>query len=471
MSQYRNIQEQFTKVMEYSQGGCFDIFPEMDFSGLFERWRKNKSNLMFTPFFDEENLIYEYPKKVSFGLDENTKQERLNRFIKELWDFPFLQDFLRVNKPNFFENRVVEDYPAPHGTARRGMKIIKSFKLFFEEHDVNLKRLQAEASAIMNEDKIEGTFCLSIHPLDYISISDNDHNWHSCHALDSDYRAGNLNYMIDKHTVVCYVKTGEDRKISNFPHSVPWNSKKWRVLLFFDKGCNFVMASKQYPLQSEEALAFFQKAWDRAHYCTDGAQKYAHLTHFSPWHKEQIKSVNIDGYEYTFEHPMIPIGNHMLPIHKIYVPGKNTLQYNDILKNDAYNKEVRYTYLVSEANWGWYKNAGIQYPDLGLHMRTSKYLFTEKEPPFIQAGEEVYCPHCGLDVISTSDAILCDHCTLKFYKHDILDEDYYPVCDMCGERFIYYEGIWYDGQHICEKCAKERGNWDADLELKYSKEE
>lgn len=93
MIQYRNIQEQFTKVMEYSQGGCFDIFPEMDFSGLFERWRKNKSNLMFTPFFDEENLIYEYPEKVSFGLDENTKQERLNRFVKELWDFPFLQDF------------------------------------------------------------------------------------------------------------------------------------------------------------------------------------------------------------------------------------------------------------------------------------------------------------------------------------------------------------------------------------------
>lgn len=458
---YEDIRKQFEEVVKYSQREYLNKDIELDFSGLFEQWEKNKLQIRhLLPFFDDEHLIYEYPEKVSFGLDEDTKRERLNRFIREMWDFPFLQDFLRKNKPNFFENRIVEDYAAPRGTARRGMKIIKAFKLFFaDDDDENLKRLQAEASAIMNEDKIEGTFCVSIHPLDYISISDNDHNWHTCHAMDSDYRAGNFNYMADKHTVVCYVKTGHDRKISNFPDTVPWNSKKWRVLLFFDKTLNFIMAGKQYPLQSEEALNFFQKAWDESHFEKDGSIKYTQVQKVSPWHKDQVNSVKIDGYEYKFVYPMIPIGHHLEPIHKIYVPGKNTLQYNDILRNETYKKEVRYAYLVSKHLWSCFKDAGITYTNLE-GAQTSKYLFAETETPFIQAGEEVYCPHCGLDVIATPEAILCDHCALKYYDNNLLDEDYFPTCEICGNRFIHYEGNWIKGQHVCQICSQEKSIWE-----------
>ncbi len=460
---YENILKQFKEVVLYSQSENFaSALPNLDFEDLFKQWYKNKTNIRkLLPFFDDDKFIYEYPRTVSFGLDENTKQERLNRFVRELWDFPYLQDFLRANKPNFFENRIVEDYKAPRGTARRGMKIIKAFKLFFDDEDENMKRLQAEASAIMNEDKIEGTFCISIHPLDFISISDNDHNWHSCHSMDSDYRAGNFSYMADKHTVVCYIKTGNDRKISNFPQSVPWNSKRWRVLLFFDTNCNFVMASKQYPIQSTEALDFFREVHKEAH-----TGKYTCLNTFSPWHKDQVKSVQIDGHEYKFAHPMIPVGHHMAPISKIYIPGQNALQYNDILKNETYNKEVRYSYLTSNGLWGIYSNAGIVYSEED-NLRTCSYLFTENELPLITAGEEINCPVCGLDVLRTSDGILCDHCTIKYYKPEVLDEDYFPTCDYCGEKFIYYEGVWDEGKRLCVNCAKEYRHYDDEDEKEY----
>ena len=449
---YDEIKKQFTSVIQYSQSPWLRYYPTLNFDGLFEKWDVNKKVIRSRmPFFINGNLVYEYPKKVSFGLDDNTKRERLDRFVRELWDFPLLQDFLRANKANFFENRVVEDYQAPNGTARRGMKIIKSFKLFFANDNDNLKRLQDEASAIMNEDKIEGTFCVSIHPLDYISISDNDHNWHSCHSMDSDYRTGNLNYMADKHTVVCYIKTGENRQINNFPEEVPWNSKKWRVLLYFDRECNFVMASKQYPLQSQEALDFFQTAWRQAHYEYIGESGIIHQ--FSPWHKDQIDSVVIDGRRYRFEYPVIPIGGQMAPIHKIYTPGRNSLQYNDILKNDTYKKEVRYAYLTSNSSWAYFDNVGILYEDLN-DSRTSRYLFTENKLPLIEAGEEIYCPHCGLDIVSTADAILCDHCVIKYYDHTYLDEDYYPTCSDCGERYIHYEGMWVEGRNVCPHCAQ-----------------
>lgn len=447
------IRKQFTDVIYYSQKDCFNQHIDLSFEELFNQWWKNKTRIrQMLPFFADGNLIYEYPKPVSFGLDEGTKQDRLNRFVKELWDFPVLQDFLRENKANFFENRIVKDYKAPYGTARRGMKIIKAFKLFFnlDKDTETLKHLQAEASAIMNEDKITGTFCISIHPLDYISISDNDHNWHTCHSMDSDFRVGNFNYMADKHTVVCYVKTGEDRKIDNFPENVPWNSKKWRVLLFFDKETNFVMASKQYPLQSDEALGFFQKAFESAHKNADGSPKFTMCSKYSPWHKEQIDKITIDGHEYKFPKPMIPVGHHMASIDEIFVPGENTQQYNDILRNSAYNKEVRYCHLISNQSWHIFKDAGAVYED---NYRTSKHLFKDTELPLIEAGEAVSCPRCGLDIVRTGDAILCDNCVLEFYRPELLDEDYFPTCDLCGNKFIHYNGFWRDGQHICEDCA------------------
>lgn len=315
------------------------------------------------------------------------------------------------------------------------MKIIKAFKLFLKADDENLKKLQDEASAIMNEDKIVGTFCISIHPLDYISISD---NWHTCHSMDSDYRVGNLNYMADRHTVVCYVKSGENRKIENFPDNIPWNSKKWRVLLFFDSKGLFVMAGKQYPLQSEEALNFFQKAW----------RQMNHIYYFSPWNTKQLSSMELDEERiFTFPSPLIPIGSQMVPVEQIYRPGPNTQQYNDILKNSDFRKQVPYAFLQRFTS---------QREKKGLHIGdtyTCNELFNDKRLPYIEAGEEINCPCCGIEPVSASDSILCDHCTFEYIKHNILDEDYFPICARCGKQFIYYEGRWTSEGQLCGKCA------------------
>lgn len=466
---YRDlIQKQFEQVISYSQNYLYQEEVTINATNLFNDWWWNKKHLRSDlPFFNDDRWIYEYPETVSFGLDENTKRERLDRFVRELWDFPLLQDFLRKNKANFFENRIVEDYKAPNGTCRRGMKIIKAFKYFFSNDMETLKRLQDEASAILNEDKIEGKFCVSIHPLDYISISDNDHNWHSCHAMNSDYRAGNLCYMADRHTVVCYVKTGEDRKISNFPDEVPWNSKKWRMLLFFDIGGDFVMAGKQYPLQSGEALNHFQEAYSRAWKAAREANEgVTSCFKFSPWHKEQINSTSLDGLEYKFSVSMIPYGDYMLGLDEVYTKGENSLQYDDIIKNSTYRESVPYAYAITDLRWGLFTDAGITYPNGD---QTSRYLFANRRNgPVITAGHEVKCLHCGESVIQTADAVLCDRCALEYIKPDMLDEDYYPICDICGERFIYYDGFWRDDMHVCATCGQK---YDENLNLIDNKEE
>ena len=85
-----------------------------------------------------------------------------------------------------------------------------------------------------------------MHPLDFLSLSENNSNWRSCHALDGDYRAGNLNYMADDVTIVAYIKSSSgDEKLREFPKSVPWNNKKWRALLFINEDVCYL--GRQYP--------------------------------------------------------------------------------------------------------------------------------------------------------------------------------------------------------------------------------
>ena len=125
----------------------------------------------------------------------------------------------------------------------RGMKIVKSFK-YFEKDEDTLADIQSAASMIIQEDKIEGKLCMSVHPLDFLSLSENTYNWRSCHALDGDYRAGNLSYMVDSSTVICYLKSDRDERLPNFPPEVKWNSKKWRVLLFFSNDWDMIFAGR-----------------------------------------------------------------------------------------------------------------------------------------------------------------------------------------------------------------------------------
>lgn len=127
------------------------------------------------------------------------------------------------------------------------MKLVKAFK-YFEENPRSLEDIQNYASRIIQEDKIEGTLCFSVHPLDFLSVSENTYNWRSCHALDGEYRAGNLSYMVDRSTFICYLRGAENQKLPHFPEDVLWNSKKWRMLLYMEDKRRGLMAGRQYPL-------------------------------------------------------------------------------------------------------------------------------------------------------------------------------------------------------------------------------
>jgi hypothetical protein len=195
---YEDIKEQFKEVIRYSQ----DIEdPKVDY--LFREWEYNKKK--FIDLFG--GLIYEWPETIEFVLDDTQKRSRVMEFVgivSDNFNNPELADFIEANLDSFYENKVSTDDKMP-----KGMKLLKAFK-YFEKNQTALRNLQDMASQIIQEDKIKGTLCFSVHPLDYLSSSENTYNWRSCHSLDGEYRAGNLSYMVDNSTFLIYLKGADN---------------------------------------------------------------------------------------------------------------------------------------------------------------------------------------------------------------------------------------------------------------------
>lgn len=447
---YGEIQTQVNKVLYYSQELSGSIsFREIDTKKLFSDWAANKQILISR--FDNElatylktDLIYESPKKVRFELTEESKQRRLNDLITNIaLEYQEIADFLANNKESFFENRVTKSAQALHAIIPEGMKLVKSLKYFFETSKKDekklLRKLQDEVSAVMNQDIIEGTFCISIHPLDYLSISENTHKWHSCHSLNSDFRSGNLNYMADAATLVCYIKTADSVKLPNFPESVPWNNKKWRVLLFINNSGTFFMTGREYPYDCAPALNLIQEVYND--FC-GGAQL------LTPWYSEQIHKININNYEYTFSSPKIPVGDSLLSLEEIYQPGYNTHQYNDVLRNPNYRNKANYSYLASDKRFYFSFHRSVQLSEPKL------FIPAKVKSNTINVGQEVkcICRNC-YNAIDNSDSMLCDKHTLAYMPEELLDPDYFPVCTFCKCRFIHYEGGYdEEGNIYCASC-------------------
>lgn len=224
---------------------------------LLEDWLKAKSPLM-KKFFNG-SVSYRSEEKMTFELNNDSKSERYDCFIEYVgnligWNNKFISYLHSLNTEEFYQNSLFRDYIMPDNKKiQKGTKIVKSFKYFITDKKL-LHDIQSKASEIIQENKVEGYLTFSVHPLDFLSSSENCFNWRSCHSLDGEYRAGNLSYMCDSSTIICYLQTGEDVKLPNFPESVPWNNKKWRMLLHFNTYLDIVFAGRQYPFTSPGAL-------------------------------------------------------------------------------------------------------------------------------------------------------------------------------------------------------------------------
>ena len=150
---------------------------------------------------------------------------------------------------NYWKDTLV--FPSGHSikvndgakTMRVLGKICKEFGL---EKEFEAFRLQH--SLMLNQKKLKGTLCLSIHPLDYMTMSDNCNEWSSCMSWmdDGDYRGGTVEMMNSPYVVVAYLKSN-DKKLTWYTGE--WNSKLWRSLFIVHP--EVIISIKSYPYQHE----------------------------------------------------------------------------------------------------------------------------------------------------------------------------------------------------------------------------
>ena len=385
-------------------------------------------------------LVYEHSEIVQFHMSDEAREQKVDQFISWLYDDigDLIGEFFASQQKSFFDNKVSHTFHLPNGeTVPVGMKIGKALGRYFREYysDEDIERVRIEASRIIQEDCVSGKLCVSIHPLDFLSSSENNHSWRSCHALDGEYRGGNLSYMLDDCTCMVYLKSDkEDVKLPRFPKDVPWNDKKWRCLFHFDwkRGC--VWAGRQYPFTADSALdtvvdilfkplKFFEETYTPMVY--HGDKFFTEIEPVQKWMMRVVKEeFTVDEMEAYLIQPYFFYGGSIVPMSELIEDGRDSLHYNDLLKSHYYTPYC-YVYRHNVAVW------------------------RSKIHPPMKVGRKVPCVHCAEKNVYPNETMLCKDCLLDYTT---VENEEVGYCAHCGRRIIFEMEYGYHGSYYCTDC-------------------
>lgn len=403
MSYLREIANDVANVIEYSQ----EIYPDKVSELVLKSFHAKRK---FIKKFG--GLIYQYPEEITVDLnpiDRDYEFENLMLWIREYSNAERcdeIMSFLLFFRDSFFDNKVTEDYKCEDGTIiPAGMKLLKALKYFESDKDI-LTEIQNKASMFIQKNKISGYLCFSVHPLDFLSSSENTHNWRSCHALDGEYRAGNISYMLDNSTFMCYLKSAEDTKLPRFPESVPWNNKKWRCLMFVSEKDTMVMAGRPYPFHSMDLLNKVRDIIISLSVLLDKNDYYG--GYYLPdsvivtdWLQDYTNSINYYGKDIRLSKNYILTMDHCLtPIDKIVKNAWGSRQFNDLIDSSCY---IPYFMYITDT-----------YP--------SGEILPLSSGERIRVGDNTTCLKCGQSLYS-SESMFCYECDRQVNPY--IDEEEY----------------------------------------------
>lgn len=389
---------------------------------------------------------------VVFDLDEESRKSKVDEFID--WVYREYGDdmyqFFKCNYDGILENKLQQ----PYGEFPRGMKLSK---VLMKEFGLDAEDVRQKLSMLIQSNKVTGTLCLSIHPLDYLSASENNHGWRSCHALDGEYRTGNISYMLDDCTIIAYLRSKDPVKLPRFPQDVPWNDKKWRVYLHVDRKNQIVYAGRQYPFHTDRGLELISEMIRDLNYFETEEQRQAALNRarealYEPnmsweyfknryivkhkFHHWGLKGeMNLNGENVYFAETkfIVSAGHHHDGV-KI-VPAKNyirntdrAMNFNDVIQSHTYSP--------------WIMTYNYEYNNEHLPAAVEHMLFV---------GAPVPCVCCNNRDVADSDIMVCATCR---------DQEEIGECEECGAEYPLSE-LWWDNnlnQYLCFNCYRKLNN-------------
>lgn len=275
-------------------------------------------------------------------------------------------------------------------------------------------------SMILNQKQIKGKLCLSIHPLDYITMSDNEYDWDSCMNWRNNgcYRMGTVEMMNSPMVVVAYLTGNKTMRYYNHE----WNSKKWRNLFIVDK--DIIIGIKGYPYQNEDfdtaCLEALKELAEKNLGWTYGSEIYHHS--FDGDRREGIYLENEDEYlELTFR------TNYM---YNDFGNGNDT---HFLLSNKREDNCIDLTYSgIPECMFC----GGVV--GIDVYINEADTVICES------CVEYTTCEHCGNRIYGENyfdldDHILCESCYYDHREYDPIDNDYHYDGDMYKLYYISKE--------------------------------
>ena len=302
---------------------------------LLRHWNEAKSKYLESIFGDQ--LIITKPIKFNedkYDLwnkmsDLINKDSRVNRFYNDItnvyreraadspWGSPERQSYHFVaclfNDVTLTDNKVQDTrfdtnkhtFDLPIGDeifkVQRGSKpmriiskIANAYKIGIEPDEDGISDFEyfrLKHSLALNQKVLTGDLCLSIHPLDYMTMSDNDEGWDSCMSWENDgeYKQGTVEMMNSPCVVVGYLASEHNTIGWWNSKGEEWNSKKWRSLFIVDK--DFIINVRSYPYDNNNLVKEVIKEIARlAGWGEVEPQKYGYL---EKWEEHRSKRVPV----------------------------------------------------------------------------------------------------------------------------------------------------------------------------------
>ena len=430
---------------------------------ILKNWNDNKGQNLFKLLGEDKLIIsrpYSYlsqPEALSMKIDKHLQDEPCRAFMfwynwkvcrNALCDIEITdtQGVPLINKKDYFYSKwyPISDCLTPLALATnaymgndcivhfpksgksmklfKGMKPMKIIHRIVQEYDGDEQLFEAFRtwhSMQLNQKRMDGELCLSIHPLDFMTMSDNANDWKSCMRWGSwssydtcleqghgDYCAGTIQCMNSPYIIVAYLHN-PDHKFYPFymNKEYEWNSKQWRELFIVRDGV--INEIKGYPFQDENLT----------NACLMWIKELAAKNLGWTYNNEEVDVSRVIDYN-NDEDILLDYYSGMFMYKDIGTLPKHSGRINPerLLKNKTHNK-------------------------IGLHH------FVD-----IDYGGEATCMSCGapLDDTENSDKLMCETCDPS--RH----------CYWCGETISSDDTCYYvDGNAICEDCYEDHCATDA----------
>lgn len=404
----QQLREDFNTFIQYYLSGDAPN-DSLKTDPILTMWRKSKSHLY--DLFGQ-NLVLKFPITVP----ENVNAKYIREYLLDK-AFKFEEAINPFDEKTCLTNSIQKDTVVKDIVFPRNMKFTRAINKIINDPREFIT-FDSLYSKVLNSGFTEGNLCFSIHPLDFLTMGNNQIGWTSCQSLEGQYKSGLLSLMCDDCTIVCYVEDLHKKFIpfrAKHDEKLPdMQSKIWRQLIHIDPKQELAVFNFHYPFQHD----------------------YIHLKAVDILKNEIMKSDSAYTNELSKN-----ISYHKYVVDYVYDECKTDLHFNDL---NYSGKVYNFTFLLPSHD--------------------------VKTPMII--GSCPPCPLCGIFSLAHHATLVCDSCdpieycctcAEPFVGEELHDYDGEYFCDECFDDVFMF----------CPDCDEliYRSNYDRFGECTYCDEE